>query len=632
MQNQEHDNLLEQADGTHKESTQSNQTNSGNDLALDSITAINAEKAEDNAPGNSQGIPSIKDYEQMDIATLSSELKDLTLNYPIQNIKEQVEQIKTTFSHKYEDQLEKKKDIFLQNNPDASEEDFTWNPTAKQQFDLYYKEYRQKRTTYREELDSKLKINLKKRQEIIDNIKDIVETQKPTHLSLKQLNELREQWSKAGAIPKDTYDITWNNYHFQLERFYDLLQLDNQTRELDFKYNLEQKQLLIQRAKELVQYKDIMWACNELHELHRTWKEDIGPVAKQHRDTIWQEFLEVSRVLHSKREKLFDKIKIVERNNLHAKIGIISELDKIYNKEILNHKQWQKEIKNVEKLRDSFYNQGKVPYENSDQVWSLFQLANRNFNTKKNAFYKKLKQDQIVNLQLKRELLEQALLLKDNTNFKETTPKFKSLQEKWKQIGHVPKKNSEKLWNEFKQACNHYFDQMHNEHNRVNTELQSSYLRKKEYLQLFRHFELSGDHKNDLAELKNHINNWNSIGPVANDKRFIEGKFNRILDVLFDKLSLSSRETESFKYSNRLENILESNDKTKLQSEATYIRRKLAEIRSEILQLESTYASIHNPTDTNPFVMTVKKSLNNSKEELKIWQDKLTNLKNLTSK
>ncbi|MGL4581631.1 MAG: DUF349 domain-containing protein, partial [Flavobacterium sp.] len=176
---------------------------------------------------------------------------------------------------------------------------------------------------------------------------------------------------------------------------------------------------------------------------------------------------------------------------------------------------------------------------------------------------------------------------------------------------------------------NSYFDRFHALKNKENEVEIDAYNRKKEYLDLLKGFQLSGDHKTDLGEIKNHINNWKSIGAVPVNKRFIEGKFNKILDVLFDKLSLSKRETEAVKFNNRLESILETNDKRKLQNEAVFIHRKIEEINSAIIQLENNLAYIHNPSDDNPFVKEVRKSIEKQKDDLKIWEDKLAQIRNL---
>lgn len=311
------------------------------------------------------------------------------------------------------------------------------------------------------------------------------------------------------------------------------------------------------------------------------------------------------------------------------KVHVISQIDLLSRQEITSHSQWQKEIKKVEELRNHFFSIGKVPQENNEEVWNLFKLATRNFNANKNKFYKDLKKVQQRNYNEKLALIEKALKYKDSEEYDKVTPIMKQIQEDWKKIGHVPRKYSDQLWKDFKDACNYYFDRLHTVRNSENQEGNENYNKKKEFLEELKSFTLIGEHKADLEAIKEKINTWKSLGNVPHNKRFIEGKFNKILDVLFDKLSLSKREAEAMKFSNKLDDLLESNDKRKLQQEAIFIQRKIEEITSGILQLENNLAYVSNATKDNPLVKEVNKNIEKYRDELKIWQDKLQQIRNL---
>ncbi|SHM24357.1 DUF349 domain-containing protein [Myroides odoratimimus] len=627
MLEQKNDNLHELADGQKPESNSNAVVPTDKEKALDSITASNAEEGEDLASYEESNIPTVN-YEKLDLEKLTKELHKLIKNYKVTAIKDHVEDIKKEFYTKYNDLVDEKKEAFFDENPDANESDFQYILPIKTDFDKYYDEYRVAKNAYFKQLQNNLNVNLEKRLSIIEKLKQLIENEHNGD-ALKQLGELREEWKTAGPIPKDKYNHVWNNYHFHVERFYDQLHLDRESRDLDFKYNLEQKQKLIARAEELLENDDIIKSFRELQTLHRIWKEEIGPVDREIREQIWDQFSEITKQLHDKREILFEQLRSVERENLALKVAIISEIDILSKQKITNHNQWQKEIAKVEELRQRFFSIGKVPLDNNEQVWDLFKLATRNFNSNKNAYYKELKKEQQDNYAKKLALIKRAQELKDSEDFAKVTPIMKKIQDDWKLIGHVPRKYSDQLWADFKEACNSYFDRYHAIKNKESAVELDAYNRKKEYLDLLRGFQLSGDHKTDLGEIKNHINNWKSIGAVPANKRFIEGKFNKILDVLFDKLSLSKRETEAVKFNNRLESILETNDKRKLQNEALFIQRKIEEINSSIIQLENNLAYIHNATDDNPFVKEVKKSIEKQRDDLKIWEDKLTQIRNI---
>lgn len=628
MLNHETDNLHKPADGPNQESNSNKVVQTDKEKALDSINASNAEESEDHAVHEANHIP-LENYETFDLEKLTKELHKLTRLHKVTEIKDHAEEIKKVFTRKYADLIEEKKEAFFEENPDANDSDFEFNLPIKHEFEEYYEEYREKKNTYFKQLQDSLNTNYKKRLSIIEQLKDLVDNKETIDDALKQLNDLRDQWKNAGAIPKDKYNHLWNNYHFHIERFYDQLHLDRESRDLDFKHNLEQKQKIITRAEELLQEEDIVKAFRELQTLHRIWREEIGPVEREYREQIWDQFSEITRQLHEKRESLLDKLRLVERQNLAQKVNIISEIDKISKLPITNHNQWQKEIGKVEELRNRFFSIGKVPAENNDEVWDLFKLATRNFNAEKNTFYKTLKKEQQENYAKKVALIEKAKQYKDSEDFLKATPIMKKIQNDWKEIGHVPRKYSDQLWKEFRDACNHYFDRLHSIKNQENQEEQDAYNKKKEYLDLMKTFELSGDHKTDLSEIKNHINNWKTLGRVPQHKRFIEGKFNKILDSLFEKLNLSRREMEAVKFNNRLETILETNDKRKLQGEAIFIQRKIEEVNGDILQLENNLAYIQNPSESNSFVKEVRKNIDKLKDDLKIWTDKLDQIKHI---
>ncbi|MEC4114683.1 DUF349 domain-containing protein [Myroides pelagicus] len=628
MLNQETDNLHKPADGQSQESQINMVVPTDKEKAIDSINASNAEESENHEGHDHNHIP-LEDYDSFDLEHLTKELHKLTRLHKISEIKDHVEEIKKVFTRKYKDLIDEKKEIFFEENPDANDTEFEFNLPIKTEFEEYYNVYRDKKNSFFKDQQNKLNTNYKKRLDIIESIKAIIDDNDGINDALKQLNDLRDEWKNAGAIPRDKYNHVWNNYHFQIERFYDQLHLDRESRDLDFKHNLEQKQKIITRAEELLQEEDTIKAFRELQTLHRIWREEIGPVEREYREQIWEQFSEITRLLHEKRENLLDKLRLVERQNLAQKVAIISEIDKISKLTINNHNQWQKEIARIEELRNKFFAIGKVPSENNDEVWDLFKLATRNFNSNKNKFYKTLKKEQQDNYAKKVALIEKAKQYRDSEDFATATPIMKKIQNDWKEIGHVPRKYSDILWKEFRDTCNHYFDRLHSIRNQENQEELEAYERKKKYLDLMKTFQLSGDHKTDLDEIRNHIKNWKTLGRIPQNKRFIEGKFNKVLDHLFDQLNMSRRETEAVKFNNKLEAILESKDKKMLQQEANFIQKKVDEVNNDIIQLENNLAYIQNPSDNNSFVKEVKKNIDKLKDDLRIWQDKLDQLKNI---
>ncbi|MFV8325406.1 DUF349 domain-containing protein [Flavobacterium sp. ZS1P14] len=601
-----------------------------NQTALDAIAETNAEESEDETLKERHDIP-MQDYDKLPLEALVEELKSLVTNEKVMSAKDHIEEIKKAFLAKYNHLLEEKKEEFLTENQDPNEE-FQYHSPLKTQFDKYYSLFRDTKNTHFKSLQTNLKTNLENRLAIVEELKELINPQENIKDTLKHFNDLRERWKNAGPIPKDKYNHVWNNFHFHVENFYDYLHLDREARDLDFKHNLEQKQKIVARVEELVKEADVNKAFRELQDLHRIWKEDIGPVSREHRDAIWNRFSDLTKQMHDKREVLFENQRGTELENLEKKKEIIAKIEVLATEKVNAHSQWLNQIEKIEALRTAFFSAGKVPSDVNEETWASFKTAVRNFNSFKNSFYKDIKKDQNDNLTKKTALVAKAKELQESTDFAATTPIMKQIQDEWKQIGHVPRKYSDKIWKEFKDACNHYFDKLKEQKNEENGEEVEAFDNKKVYLETLREFQLTGDHKTDLDAIKLHIETWKNFGKVPFPRRHIEGKFNKILDALFEKLSLSKKDTDMIRFANRMDNLSESNDMRKLDNEKIFLMRKIEEVQNEIFQLENNiqfFTNTRNAKKENSIVLEVRKNIAIHKESLDIWKEKLKQLRNL---
>ena len=603
---------------------------SDNASIIDAIADINAEESEDETLKERHDIPML-DYDALSLESLVDELKNLVTNEKVMSVKDHVEEIKKAFLAKYYHLLDEKKEEFLAENQDPNEE-FQYNFPLKSKFDQYYSQFRDSKNSHFKSLQSNLKTNLENRLAIVEALKELINPQASIKDTLKHFNDLRERWKNAGPIPKDKYNHVWNNYHFHVENFYDYLHLDREARDLDFKHNLELKQKIVARVEELVQEADINKAFRELQDLHKIWKEDIGPVSREHRDTIWNQFSDLTKQMHDKREVLFENLRGTELENLAKKKEIIAQIEVLATEQVNAHSQWLGQIEKVEALRTAFFSAGKVPSDVNEETWGAFKTAVRNFNSFKNSFYKDIKKDQNNNLNKKTALVAKAKELQESTDFAATTPIMKQIQEEWKQIGHVPRKFSDKIWAEFKEACNHYFEKLKEQKNEENAEEVEAFDKKKAYLETLREFQLIGEHKTDLDAIKLHIETWKTFGRVPASRRHIEGKFNKILDALFEKLSLSKKEGDMMRFTNRMDQLSESNDTRKLENEKIFLMRKIEEIKNEIFQLENNiqfFTNTRNAKKENSIVLEVRKNIEKNKAEMEILKDKLKQVRNL---
>ena len=601
-----------------------------NQTIVDAIADTNAEESEDETLKERHDIP-MQDYDTFSLESLVDELQNLVSNEKVMSVKDHVEEIKKVFLAKYNHLIEEKKEEYLTENQDPNEE-FQYHSPLKTKFDQVYSLFKENKNTHFKSLQTNLKSNLENRLAIVEELKELINPQENIKDTLKHFNDLRERWKNAGPIPKDKYNHVWNNFHFHVENFYDYLHLDREARDLDFKHNLEQKQKIVARVEELINEADINKAFRELQDLHRIWKEDIGPVSREHRDEIWNKFSDLTKQMHDKREVLFENLRGTELENLEKKKEIIAKIEVLATEKVNAHSQWLSQIEKVEALRTAFFSAGKVPSEVNEETWATFKTAVRNFNTFKNSFYKDIKKDQTDNLNKKTALVAKAKELQESVDFTATTPIMKQIQEEWKQIGHVPRKYSDKIWKEFKDACNHYFDKLKEQKNEENSEEVEAFDNKKAYLETLREFQLTGDHKTDLDAIKLHIETWKNFGKVPFPRRHIEGKFNKILDALFEKLSLSKKDSEMMRFSNRMGHLSESNDSRKLDNEKIFLMRKIDEVQNEIFQLENNiqfFTNTRNAKKENSIVLEVRKNIAIHKESLDVWKEKLKQLRNL---
>ncbi|MBT8254722.1 MAG: DUF349 domain-containing protein [Flavobacteriaceae bacterium] len=615
------DNTEESVDST-KESGDSTEES---DEILTEIESTNAKEAEKDSKANE--VTEEKDYSTLSMADLVDEMETLLKSDKIHTLKHTIEQIKSAFNKQFGTLLESKKAEFLEAGGNSI--DFRFDFPLKSKFNALFKSYREQRQTHYKNLQKSFKLNLENRLEIIEEIKGLLNVEENINTTYKHFKALQERWRNAGPIPRDKYNNVWNNYHHHVENFYDFLHLNRDLRDLDFKHNLEKKTKIIERAEELAQDEDNNRAFRELQALHKMWKEELGPVAKEHREELWERFRTATKVIHEKRQAYYQELDKAYEKNLEKKHEIIEQILNLSEDESNNHSSWQKKINSVEDLRQQFFNAGKVPIKVNEATWSKFKEAVRAFNRKKNQFYKSLKKEQYENLNKKLELIGIAEANKDNPDFEKTTPLMKKIQSDWKAIGHVPRRDSDKIWNQFKGACNHYFNRLHERRNEDNKEENEAYDQKNELLGSLKGLTLSGDINTDIDLIKSKVDEWKALGKVPHNKRYVEGKFNKAINALYNKLDADKSKVELLKFESKLESIVQTEDKYQLDSERNYIRKRIDEISGEINQLENNLQFFSNVESDNPVVMEVHKKIDKQRDDLHVWEEKLKIIKKL---
>lgn len=564
-------------------------------------------------------------YEAMSLESLVEELEKLIQTNEVHKINNQVNAIKSAFSGIFSKLLAEKKATFLENEGESI--DFSYSNPSKIKFNKLISEFKDERTKYYKSLESELSGNLELRVQVIDQLKDLIENADSKTMYSK-FRDLQERWKKIGPVVREKYSDTWRTYHHHVERFYDLLHLSNDYRDLDFKHNLEEKLKLVVRVDALDLEKDVNVAFKKLQDIHKVWKEDLGPVAREKRDELWDIFSAATKKIHDRRHDYFRDLRSKYDENAEKKKVIIEEIDAYDPTGNVSHKDWQSSIKIIDDLRNQFFKIGKVSRSDNEKIWNKFKDATHKFNIEKNKYYKDLKSVQQVNLDMKMKLIAQAEALKTSEEWESATEVMKKIQADWKEIGHVPRKYSDKIWKQFKNACNQYFDSYHEYKNSGSKEEQEVLSKKKAMLDEVR-AKIDDTAELALETINQIVAEWHDLGKVPHGMRHVESKFSKLVDRLYSKLSIDPSKIELIKFKNQMESLVAQNNYRKLDGEQIFLRKKIDELIREQKQLENNISFFSNAKDDNPLLKNVRNSINEIGSKLDLLKGKLSILKKL---
>ena len=564
-------------------------------------------------------------FDNLSLEELVNTFDTLLNNENTQNVRNSINKIKNNFNAKFALLIAEKKEAFLAEGGNVI--DFNFTSPLKKKFNDLSKDFREKQQSFQKNRTQTLNQNLEIRLQIIEEIKGLINVEGDINSSYNTFKRLQERWRNTGQIPSTENNNTWNNYRHHVEIFYGFLHLNRDLRDLDYKHNLEQKQKIIQSTEELANETDLNRAFRELQALHKIWKEELGPVAKEFKDALWDKFSAATKVINDKRQVYYSQLEEKFDENLVIKNNIIDQIKAISEKTTQVHKEWQANIKEIESLRDAFFKAGKVPSKHNEKTWTGFKDVVRTFNKNKNTYYKTLKKDQSENYRKKIELVEIAEQNKDSLDLETTLSLMKDIQNRWKSIGHIPRKDSDKLWKRFRGACNLFFDRYHEQKDNGSEEEVKAFEEKSKLLESLNSFVISDDKDANLEALNQFSKDWKKIGSLVQSKRFLDGKFYKSLDSFYSKIGLGKEALDQLKYNIKLESI--SKDPRLFNNEVIFIRKKMDEIKSEIIQLENNLQFFSNVDDNNPLVKDVHKNINKHKENLKAWDIKYSKIKRL---
>lgn len=396
----------------------------------------------------------------------------------------------------------------------APVEETSANPFAaiEEGFKTFYNAYKKERAEYNKKIEAEREENLKEKQAVIDDLKALLEKQEDVNVTFPEFRKIQERWRAIGPVPATSYRNINETYQLYVEQFYDMVNINRELRDLDFKKNLEAKQKFCELAEKLSENENVIEAFKELQKLHEEWKE-FGPVAKQYRDEIWDRFKAATAVINKKYQAHFEGMKEKQSENLAAKSALCEKVEAIAEKEIVSSNEWNALSKAIEDIQKEWRSIGFASKKDNQKIYDRFRAACDKFYARKRDFYSEYKNSINSNLDMKVAICEAAEALKTSTEWKKTSDKLIELQKQWKEIGAVPRKKSDALWKRFRAACDEFFAER-DKNAKPENDFYGNLKAKQRLIDEINAYELSGDEQQDMAARNDFNQRWQAIGFV----------------------------------------------------------------------------------------------------------------------
>lgn len=504
---------------------------------------------------------------------------------PIETVRGEVESLKQAYYKIRRNEVDELRKAFVEQGGD--EKDFTAPEDTQENF---LKEllgsYKEKKAAYLAEEEKQKAENYEIKLQLIEQLKMLCESQDDFNKLYNEFKDIQQKWKEIKLVPEEHANELWKEYQTYSEAFYDLIKINNQFRDYDFKKNLELKTALCEAVEKLQDEKDIISAFHQLQKLHQQWRE-IGPVAKELREELWGRFKAASTVINKRHQQHFENLKAKEQENLVAKTAICEEIEGIDYAALQTFKDWDEKNNEVLALQQKWRTIGFTPKKHNTKIFERFRAACDVFFTKKTEFYKYIKAEMEKNLEKKRALCEKAEALKDSTDWKGTTEKMIALQKEWKTIGQVTRRHSDSIWKRFITACDYFFDNKNKNVSSQKSEEQTNLEAKKALIEKVKTMDESLDTEEAITTLKEWIAEWNEIGHVPfKEKDKVYKAFHEAVDAQFDRLKVDQRDRRMKSYRNNVSEMA-GKGKGKLYSERDRLMRTYERMKNDLQTYEN---------------------------------------------
>lgn len=464
--------------------------------------------------------------------------------------------------------------------------------------------------------------NLKKKLDIIEKIKAMVTSPEEANKSYQDFKKLQQEWKEIKLVPAEKANELWRNYQLYVEQYYDLLKLNSEAREYDFKKNLEIKTKICEAAEKLGSEEDVISAFHQLQKLHQEFRE-TGPVAKELREEIWARFKAASTIINKRHQQHFEELRAKEEDNLTKKTALCEKIEEIAKAEIKTAGEWEKKTKEIIAIQAEWKTIGFAPQKMNVKIFERFRAACDDFFSKKAEYFKNMKQQFAENADKKRALIEQAKALQDSTEWKSTSDKLIALQKEWKTIGMVPKKLGDKLWNEFLTACNHFFEARNNANAGTRNEERANLEKKRSIIEQLKAMaeNAEGNIQEKVREL---IDEYNGIGHVPfKEKDKLYKEYHDILDKLYKELNISTARRRLDKFKNNLKNVAEKGSDA-LDNERAKLMRRYEAIKQEVQTYENNLGFLNASSKKgNSLIDEMNRKVQKLKDDMNLVREKI---------
>ena len=507
--------------------------------------------------------------------------------------------------------------------------DFEFSPTYKKEVSQLIREYKTNKSAHYKSQEKSQKENLEKRLEIIEQIKALIGISENNSNNYKKFRALQESWHQTGQVPRAESNNVWETYKHHVERFYDFLHLDRALREKDFNHNYEEKLKLIERAETLVDHQDVLVAIRELNVLHRQWKTDLGPVALEHREKLWNLFQDATAKIHEHKNEYNKNIDAILLENLAKKKAVLTTIEELYTDHASNHNAWQNSLKQVNILKEEFHNIGRIPKAQNKAVWNEFRLTLKNFNHQKNEFYKTQKQEEKTHIEQKKALITEVKSILESTDWRSYTNRMKAIQVAWKKTGRISRKLSNQLWEEFKTATDLYFARLKNKEEAYSEQDQAILKAKRAYFEDFKSQEAPTEAKALTVYIETAFQNWTAMGePSEGVKNSMQKEYTDFLRGLWNKTDIKEEEKVAAQFKTDL--LLLKDNEEGLNKEHILLKKKIDESKTELIQLENNLTFFSTTSCESPMVQEVNVKIKKLNDQIEYWGSKVKQIKTLS--